>query len=90
MLSNRRCAMGSARLKMRVFVLQHIRELPDGTDDVKLIGVYSSEPAGRAAITALSLLPGFCEHPAGFDLSAHELDATHWAEGFVISGDYFF
>jgi len=82
--------VGSARLKMRVFVLQHIRELPDGTDDVKLIGVYSSEPAGRAAITALALLPGFCEHPAGFDLSAYELDATHWAEGFELSGDYFF
>jgi hypothetical protein len=75
---------------MRVFVLQHTRELADGTDDVKLIGVYSSEPAGRAAIQALSALPGFCEYPAGFDLSAYELDATHWSEGFVTTGDYMF
>ena len=75
---------------MRVFVLQHTRELADGTDDVKLIGVYSSEHQGRAAIASLSSLPGFCEHPAGFELSAYELDATHWADGFVTSGDYVF
>jgi hypothetical protein len=81
---------GQSAVKMRVFVLQHTREIPDGTDDVKLIGVYSSEPAGRAAIAKLSALPGFCEHPAGFELSAYELDATHWAEGFVITGDYVF
>jgi hypothetical protein len=75
---------------MRVFVLQHTREIPDGTDDVKLIGVYSSEQAGRAAIATLSLLPGFREHPAGFELSSYELDITHWGEGFVATGDYTF
>jgi hypothetical protein len=76
--------------EMRVFILQHTRELPDGADDVKLIGVYSSEAAGRAAITRLSVLPGFCEYPSGFDLSPYELDVTHWAEGFVTTGDYIF
>jgi len=90
MIANRRCAVGTARWLMKAFVLQHTRELPDGTDDVKLVGVYSSEQAGRAAIVALSALPGFCEHPAGFDLSAYEFDVTHWAEGFVTTGDYVF
>ena len=75
---------------MRVFVLQHTRELADGTDDVKLVGVYSSEQLGRAAIAKLSRLPGFCEQPAGFELSQYELDVTHWAEGFVSSADYVF
>ncbi|HEU4580221.1 MAG TPA: hypothetical protein VFS67_18320 [Polyangiaceae bacterium] len=75
---------------MRVFLLQHTRELPDGTDDVKLIGVYSSEQRGRAAITALLGRPGFCEHPAGFELSPYDLDATHWADGFASAGDYAF
>jgi hypothetical protein len=79
-----------AKAQMRVFLLQHTRELADGTDDVKLIGVYSSEQLGRAAIARLSLLPGFSEHPAGFELSPYELDATHWADGFVSSGDYLF
>ena len=75
---------------MRVFLLQHTRELADGTDDVKLIGVYSSERLARAAIAALAPLPGFCEHPSGFELSSYELDATHWADGFISSGDYAF
>ena len=75
---------------MKVFLLQHTREQTDGTDEVKLIGVYSSEQLGRAAIAALAPLPGFREHPAGFELSSYELDATHWAEGFVSSGDYAF
>jgi hypothetical protein len=88
---NQRPARGKvAKAQMRVFLLQHTRELADGTDDVKLIGVYSSEPLGRAAIATLSLLPGFREHPAGFELTPYELDATHWADGFVSSGDYFF
>ena len=88
---NRRRARGKIDpAQMKVFLLQHTREQTDGTDEVKLIGVYSSEQLGRAAIAALSLLPGFCEHPAGFELSPYELDATHWADGFVSSGDYIF
>jgi len=88
---NRRPARGKiAKVQKRVFLLQHTRELADGTDEVKLIGVYSSEQLGRAAIATLSRLPGFCEHPAGFELSPYELDATHWADGFVSSGDYIF
>jgi hypothetical protein len=75
---------------MRVFILQHTRDFPDGTEDVKVIGVYSSEQGGRAAMSALSSLPGFCEYPSGFDLSAYELDVTHWTEGFVTTGDYIF
>jgi len=51
---------------MRVFILQHTRDFPDGTEDVKVIGVYSSEQGGRAAMSALSSLPGFCEYPSGF------------------------
>ena len=79
-----------AKAQMRVFLLQHTRELADGTDDVKLIGVYSSEQLGRAAIATLSRLPGFCEHLSGFELSPYELDATHWTDGFVSSADYAF
>jgi hypothetical protein len=75
---------------MRVFVLQHTHEFPDGTADVKFIGVYSLKQTAQAAIDALSKRPGFSEQPAGFQLEAYELDATHWRDGFAPLGDYQF
>lgn len=75
---------------MRVFLLQHTHEAADGSLDVKLIGVYSTELAARAAISRLSRRRGFAEHPAGFEISVYQLDATHWQEGFVSSADYAF
>jgi len=55
---------------MRVFILHHTHELLDGGEDVKLIGVYSTEESGRKTIVALSSQPGFAEHAAGFELRA--------------------
>jgi len=68
---------------MKVFVLQHTHQLSDEEEDVKFIGVYSTETSGEAAIKALLVQPGFSEHPEGFHLSVHELDETNWTEGFV-------
>ena len=67
----------------KVFVLQHVHPLSEGGEDVKFIGVYSTEAAGREAIDALSTQPGFSDFPGGFNLSSYELDVTHWAEGFL-------
>jgi homoserine kinase type II len=75
---------------MRVFVLQHTHEFADGTADTKLIGVYASEQSAQEAMAALRGRPGFSEQPAGFQLDAYELDATHWREGFASTGDYQF
>lgn len=75
---------------MRVFLLHHSHEAADGTADVKLIGVYSTELAAQVAITRLCRQRGFAEHPSGFEITAYQLDATHWQEGFVSSGDYVF
>lgn len=77
-----------------IFVLQHVNVLPDGVEDVKLIGVYRSCMAARAAIERLKVQPGFCDHPrlvdpqtdneiSGFCLDEYELDKDHWKEGFV-------
>ncbi len=75
---------------MRVFLLHHTHEAADGAADVKLIGVYSTELAAQAAISRLSRQRGFAEHLSGFEISVYQLDATHWQEGFVSSGDYVF
>jgi hypothetical protein len=68
---------------MKVFILHHTHELRDGEEDVKLVGVYSTEEIGRKAIAALATQPGFAEHLGGFELSSYELDETNWIAGFV-------
>jgi homoserine kinase type II len=66
-----------------VWVLQHVHTRGEDDEDVKFIGVYSSEESGRAAIDHLSTKPGFAATVEGFDLSKYELDRTWWEEGFV-------
>jgi hypothetical protein len=66
-----------------MFVLQHLREDPEGYDDLKLIGVYSSEELAGKALENHKTLPGFVDYPDGFDLAAYELDQDYWIEGFL-------
>lgn len=77
-----------------VFVLQHVHVVPEGEEDVKLIGVYRSYEIACAAIELLIVQPGFCDHPnlldpsvngeeSGFTLDEYELDKDQWREGFV-------
>jgi hypothetical protein len=73
--------MTSERLP-KVFVLQHARPKEDGDEDVKLIGVYTSQAAAEAAIARLRKQPGFSEYPDDFHLDPYELDVDHWTEGF--------
>jgi hypothetical protein len=66
-----------------VFLVQHVHEFPDGTEEVKLIGVHSSPANARAAVARLRLQPGFAETPKGFSIDEYDLDLDHWAEGYV-------
>ena len=68
---------------MDVFVVQHVHELFDESEDSKLIGVYSSEDKANAAIARLVLQPGFRETANGFHVSKYVVDGDHWVEGFV-------
>lgn len=77
---------------MKVYILHHIHPVGD-EEDVKLIGVYSTEETARAAVHRLASLPGFVDSPRlqtgyeetvdGFQISAYDLDKDHWTEGFV-------
>ena len=66
-----------------VYLLYHVHDLPDGEEDDKLIGVYSSRASAQAAIERLSMMSGFSEHRSGFHIEAYELDKDHWEQGFV-------
>jgi hypothetical protein len=65
------------------YVVQHIHIINDDEEDVKMIGVYSSEQLAQEAVARLSSQPGFCDVPDGFHIDRYELDKDHWTEGFV-------
>lgn len=65
------------------YVLQHLREMPDGEESVKMLGVFSTERGGRAAIKLYRKLPGFKKHPDGFYLDQYSMDEMQWTSGFV-------
>lgn len=68
---------------MEVYVLQHVHEFPDGSEDVKFIGVYSSKELAQAAVERLKTKPGFHDHPLGFHIDPYPVDTDHWTEGFT-------
>jgi len=67
---------------MTVYLVQHVHQLDDGSEDVKLIGVYSSLATANAAVARLKLQPGFTENQAGFHIDPYEVDQDNWREGF--------
>ncbi|HXS49178.1 MAG TPA: hypothetical protein VN713_03520 [Sphingomicrobium sp.] len=67
-----------------VHLLWHVRHDNQYGDDAKLVGVYSSDASAQAAIERKINMPGFCDHPAGFEISKYEIDRDAWSEGFGI------
>lgn len=65
---------------MNVFLLWHVRELPDGDEDTRLIGVYASAEAARRCVAAQ---PGFRDRPEGFQVDRYAVGQDHWTEGYV-------
>ncbi|RZK51382.1 MAG: hypothetical protein EOO87_17790 [Pedobacter sp.] len=61
----------------------HINETLSGGEDVKLIGIYTSEQSAKLAKLRAEKLNGFKECPEGFEISCNELDKDEWTSGFV-------
>ena len=72
---------------MIVHVLQHVHSFEDGNEDVKFIGVYSSQENAHAAIKRLSQVAGFSEAPDGFQIDEYRLDEDNWVEGYISAAD---
>jgi len=68
---------------MSVFIVHHVRQLPDGHDEVKLIGVYASPTRAQDAIDRTRSLEGFRDYPDGFTVDRYVVDQDHWQDGFV-------
>jgi len=66
-----------------VFVLQHEYEINE-IDEVKFIGVFSSEDKASAVVDELILMPGFRNHPRDcFHIDKCKIDSFEWKEGFI-------
>lgn len=73
---------------MKVFVVQHaymkVSENYFGIEeDVKFIGVFSTEEKAKEAVARLQKQPGFINWQRGFHIDSYTLDQDHWSEGFV-------
>ena len=68
---------------MDVFVVQHVHDMEDGEEDVKMIGVYSSREKAEQAVERLQIQPGFSDLPEGFCIDRYPVDKDHWTEGYV-------
>ena len=69
-----------------VYLVHHIRELEDGVDDVKFIGVFSSAEKANEAVRSIGIESGFRDFPDGFSVEPHVIDRVGWAEGFSTPG----
>lgn len=71
-----------------VYLLEHVHEFQDGGEDIKTLGVFSTEASAKQAIEKLVKQPGFRDAPAGFNVDPYSLDQVCWEEGYVTeSGD---
>ena len=66
-----------------VYILQHVHIPHDDCEDVKFIGVYSTQKMAQQAIERLKAQPGFKETPQGFYIEEYDVDVDHWCEGFI-------
>jgi len=67
----------------KVFIISFDRQLPSGEDDERLLGVYSTQEKGEAALARFKAQPEFRDFPDNLELGPFTLDQTHWEEGFV-------
>lgn len=72
---------------MKAYLVQHLRKNDsneDDSEDVKIIGVYSSIELAQYAVQKSKFLPGFVDYPNGFYIDEYEVDVDHWDEGFIV------
>lgn len=64
-----------------IFLLHHVRE-DESSEDVKLIGAFSSKKKAEEIKNEMVVLPGFKDYPKGFSIDEYIIDKKYWEEGF--------
>ena len=70
---------------MKVYLLQHMYAYGDELqhEEIKLIGVYSTQGKAEETVKIYQKLPGFKDHEAEcFYIDEFEVDKDCWREGF--------
>jgi hypothetical protein len=76
--------MAEERSERSEYVLVvHVHEFEDGSEDMKIIGLYRTEERARAAVARALPLPGFRDAPDGFSVVPYTLDVDGWTEGYT-------
>lgn len=66
-----------------VYLVQHVHRMVDGSEDVKVIGVFRTRASARDATRTLRKEPGFRSAPRGFNIDRYEMGKICWREGFA-------
>lgn len=74
---------------MNAYILHHCHTMDDESEDVKLLGVYSSKDVAEAAIVRFRERPGFRKSQEGFSIDEYTIDRDYWTEGYVSGNDAF-
>lgn len=53
-----------------------------------MLGIHGSRELAERHQERARLLPGFRDHPEGFEISEYALDKDEWNEGFVFISRY--
>jgi hypothetical protein len=68
----------------RVFIVHHVRDIDGIHENVKTIGVFSSQKLAEAAVIEVKDKPGFRDSPEGFSIDEYEIDRTSWTDGYGV------
>jgi len=55
----------------------------DGREEIRLVGIYSSEAKAEAALAEVRRQPEFRDHPESLAIYGDALDEIDWREGYV-------
>ncbi|MCM1090827.1 MAG: hypothetical protein NC092_12425 [Butyrivibrio sp.] len=76
------CEVGNGNRK--VYLLQHSYEMENGSEETKILGIFSSNLEAEKAIEKYKKLSGFKERPDDFYIDEYELNRKYWAEGYGV------
>jgi len=65
------------------YTLQHVSREDTDNEDVKFIGVFSSEKKALACAAKMKKLKGFKKFPDNFYIDKYKINEASWMEGFT-------